>query len=266
MSTKKRKKKKISANALVLWIILTIVVVVLVVLLNRCLPDGYEGKKTDGGATEATDITSESDSVSAAVSEKTPVIGAMEDVEVVLGKCLQIINIGSYTGAFVEDGTNEIVSGVLMLVVTNISETDLQYAQITLPTEEGEAQFSISTLPAGESAVILEQNRMPYTGQEDCSMAVISNIATFDETLSLCENQLELQILDGAINVTNISGEDITGDVVIYYKNAADDLYYGGITYRVRIEGGMAADEIQQIMAGHFSDSGSKIMFVTVGK
>ena len=65
--------------------------------------------------------------------------------------------------------------------------------------------------------------------------------------------------------MTNISGQDIIGDVVIYYKNAAEDLYYGGITYRVRIEGGMKADEIKQIMASHFSDTGSKIMFVTAG-
>jgi len=49
------------------------------------------------------------------------------------------------------------------------------------------------------------------------------------------------------------------------YKNAAADLYYGGITYRVRIEGGIKAGEIKQLMAGHFSETGSKIMFVTVG-
>ena len=83
--------------------------------------------------------------------------------------------------------------------------------------------------------------------------------------MSLQEDKLQLQVLDGALNVINISGEDITGDVVIYYKNAAADVYYGGITYRVRIEGGIKADEIKQIMASHFSDSGSKVMFVTVG-
>ena len=87
----------------------------------------------------------------------------------------------------------------------------------------------------------------------------------FSEPLSLQEDKLQLQVLDGALNVVNISGADIEGDIVIYYKNAASDLLYGGITYRVRIEGGMKADEIKQIMASHFSDSGSRIMFVTVG-
>lgn len=89
-------------------------------------------------------------------------------------------------------------------------------------------------------------------------------MALFTEPLSLYEEMLELQILDGGINVTNISGEDIAGEVSIYYKNAAADLYYGGITYRVRIEGGIRANEIKQIMASHFDDTGSKILFVTI--
>ena len=67
------------------------------------------------------------------------------------------------------------------------------------------------------------------------------------------------------LNVTNISDEDITGDVVVYYKNASADMLYGGITYRVTISGGIKAGEIRQVVAGHFSDSGSRIMFATVG-
>jgi hypothetical protein len=52
---------------------------------------------------------------------------------------------------------------------------------------------------------------------------------------------------------------------VIYYKNSASDLYYGGITYRIRIEGGLAAGEIRQAMGNHLSESGSAVMFVTIG-
>ena len=162
-----------------------------------------------------------------------------------------------------EDGTDEVVSGILMIIVKNTGEKAVQYAEITLP--DSGAFFTLSTLPAGESVVLLEQTRMAYTGNEDVTQAAASNMAVFSEPLSLCEDKLQLQILDGALNVINISGQDIEGDVVIYYKNAASDLYYGGITYRVRIEGGLKADEVKQIMADHFSASGSKVMFVTVG-
>ena len=263
-----KKNKKISGKRTVLWTILIIEIVVLLAALLVWWAFAYDGGSED--PTVPTDaVTPETPETSATVPQVTvpePTIEEVVNIEgTSIGNDLIVRNIGSYTGAFVEDGSNEIVSGVLMLVVANIGDDDIQYAEITLPTDAGDAKFTLSTLPAGESVVLLEQNRMPHTGDEDASRAVSDNVAFFSEPLSLREEQLKLQILDGAINVSNISGADIEGDIVIYYKNAATDLYYGGITYRVRIEGGMKADEIKQIMASHFSESGSKIMFVTVG-
>lgn len=263
MSAKKNKKK--SGKRAVLWTIIIIEVIILLAALLVWWAFAY-----DGGSTEPTvpeePITSETSATVPQVTVPEPTIEEIADIEgTFVGNNLIIRNIGAYTGAFVEDGSNEIVSGVLMLVVDNHGEKDVQYAEITLPTENGDAKFTLSTLPSGESVVLLEQNRMAFTGKEDTALATSDNVAFFSEPLSLYEEELKLQILDGAINVTNVSGEDIDGDIVIYYKNAAADIYYGGITYRVRIEGGMKADEIKQIMASHFSDSGSKIMFVTVG-
>ena len=77
---------------------------------------------------------------------------------------------------------------------------------------------------------------------------------------------VKLQVFDGVINATNISDKDIDGEIVIYYKNAASDLFYGGITYRIQIQDGLKADEIRQVMTQHASDTGSKIMFVTVSQ
>lgn len=188
-----------------------------------------------------------------------------EQVTMNLGKGLTLTDIGSYTGIYMEDGTDEVVSGILMIIVTNNGEEDIQYAEISLDAGEETAFFSVSTLPVGESAVLLEQNRMEYSAETAYTSAVGSNIALFDQPMSLCEDLIQIQSLDGAMNITNISGEDITGDIVIYYKNAADGMYYGGITYRVRISGGLAADEVKQIMSQHFSTSDSAIMFVTCG-
>lgn len=268
MSTKNKNKKnngkRINLRRI---IILEVLGLALVLLALWALANNQAQKATPEAAdTNNTMIdTTAPDTTEPDSAATTPTVDTLLDTEFEIHEDLKIINIGDYTGAYMEDGTNEVVSGVLMLIVQNNGEEALQYAEFTLPTDAGEAKFSVSTLPAGESAVLLEQNRMQYTGGEDVSKAVTTAVAWFDEPLSLREDLLKLQILDGAINVTNISGADITGDVVIYYKNAAADLYYGGITYRVRITGGMKADEIRQIMASHFSDSGSKIMFVTVG-
>lgn len=176
---------------------------------------------------------------------------------------LTILDIGSYTGAFVEDGSDEIVSGVAMLVLENHSGEAIQYAQILLHDGDQTLTFTLSTLPDGETIVVLEQDRQEYREGANY-VAELSSLALFDTPPSLQEDLLEIQTLDGAVNITNISGADIDADIVIYYKNRSQDLLYGGITYRIRIQGGLGAAQIQQIMAQHFTAE-SRIMFVTIG-
>ncbi len=187
------------------------------------------------------------------------------ETEFDLGRGLMITDVGSYTGVYMEDGSDEIVSRVLMAVVTNTSEQDLEYAEITLNGGDKEAKFTVSTLPAGASAVLLEKNRMAFPGEDVFTGAQTQLVSFFDVPMSLHEDMLKLQGLDGALNITNISDSDITGDIVIYYKNSSADMYYGGITYRVRLEGGLKAGEIRQIMSDHYSASGSEVLFVTIG-
>lgn len=187
-----------------------------------------------------------------------------EELSIKLTHGMEITQIGAYTGAYVEDGTDEVVSGVMMLVVTNTGTDYIQYGEINVTGGESVYSFSLSTLMPGETVVLLEQSRMEYAEHSDYTAEAV-NVAVFDEAPALHEDKIQIQTLEGALNITNISGEAISGDVVIYYKNYAGGMYYGGITYRIRIEGGMAADEIRQVMTEHFSASGSKIAFVTVG-
>lgn len=263
MSAKKKNTKK-TGKRVALWVIIAIEVIVLAACLLVWWAFNFTGKMGDDDQAGTKPSTVDTTVTTPQDTSEPPVVEYLEDIEAYLDGGLKIINVGAYTGIYMEDGSDEVVSGVLMLVVTNVGDKAIQYAEITLPTEGGDAMFKLSTLPAGESCVLLEQTRMAHTGNEDISKATAANVALFQEPLSLCEEQLRFQALDGIMNVINISGEDITGDIVVYYKNAAADLYYGGITYRVRLTGGMKYDEIKQLVADHFSDRGSKIMFVTI--
>ena len=189
----------------------------------------------------------------------------VEEVAINIGYGMEISDIGDYTGIYMEDGSDELVSGVLMCVVTNTGESTIQYAKFNLLCGEETAEFEISTLRPGDRLVALEVNRLAYREGQTYSATMAEDAALFAEEPCLHEDAVEIQMLDGIMNMTNISDEDITGDVVVYYKNAAADLLYGGITYRVRIEGGIPAGEIRQMPAGHLSASGSEIMFVTIG-
>ena len=53
--------------------------------------------------------------------------------------------------------------------------------------------------------------------------------------------------------------------ILVYYKNYIGGIYYGGITYRLRVEGGLKAGEIRQGSAAHFNTNNSTVVFATCG-
>ena len=200
------------------------------------------------------------------VQDETVSIRETEAVKVSLDNDLQILDVGSYTGAYVEDGSDEVLSGILMMKVFNNGEQPVEYARLTMDVNGETAEFTVSTLNPGATVVLLEKNRMAYDKNAEYGNITCENLALFQEPLNLYADKISVQILDGAINVTNISQEDIAGRISIYYKNMVSGIYYGGITYRVTLEDGLKAGEIRQMMADHFSDTGSEIMFITIAQ
>lgn len=196
---------------------------------------------------------------------ETTAAAVVQQPQLDLGNNVKITGFISYTGAFMEDRTDEVVTDVLAIQVTNSGEEYIQTMDITLNSGETQAQFSLSTLFPGETVVVLEKNRMAYSTAPVFEEAETSAVALFDGHPGMCQDKLKIQCLDGVINVTNISGEDITGDILIYYKNYVDGMYYGGITYRIRMEGGLKAGEIRQGTAAHFNPDNSTVVFVTCG-
>lgn len=180
-----------------------------------------------------------------------------------LGSDVYVTGTMSYTGAFMEDRTDEVVSDVLGIRVTNAGEEYIQAMDIVLTDGEVNAEFSLSTLFPGQTVVVLEKNRMAYSTAPVFTAAEPTSVALFDSNPGMAEDQIQIQCLDGVINITNISGEDITGDILVYYKNYISGIYYGGITYRLRVEGGLKAGEIRQGSAAHYNTSNSVVVFAT---
>ena len=248
----KRRSKKKSPLGLIALILLGLLVIGVVLLLT--LPSGKPGEPTD--STDPTETEPGSSGTGLHIElEEQPAIN--------LGYGLEIIDAGRYTGAYMEDGSDELVSDVMMIVVRNSGEDDIQLAQITAVSQEEEYHFTLTNLAAGEQAVVLERDRKLSTGAALIS-AVLENPVVFPEPMSLQEDVLEISGLDGMLNVKNISDSDITGDIYIYYKYAAQDVFYGGITFRVCVEGGLGAGELRQLPAGHYSPEGCVIVQVTV--
>ncbi len=87
-------------------------------------------------------------------------------------------------------------------------------------------------------------------------------------TMFLPEFQMHPDVFEitgeaGQLTVKNISDKAVSGEVYVYYKNSGADLFYGGITYRARVEGGLEPGESKQIIAAHYAPTTSAILMVS---
>ena len=260
MSGKHNKKKTAKAGKVALWLGIVIALVVLILVASLWIyleKFGFTGDEETLPPNEQTEPSAQTD------PSQSVVINSVQALGLTLGNGLKIQDVGSYTGIFMEDGSDEPVTGVLMCLVTNNSEKDVQLLNFTLSNGSQTASFSLTNLPAGESVIVLESSRMAYA--PGFTQAEVQNYAEFSAPMSLCQDKIQISSIGQAMNITNISGEDISGDILIYYKNSATDVFYGGITYRVRIEGGLKADEIRQIVPSHFNAASTTVVLVTCG-
>ena len=186
-----------------------------------------------------------------------------QDTEL-LGKGLELQGVGRYCGCYLEDGTMEQVSDVMMLRIKNTTDQDLQLARLSLIYEDFTAEFEITNLPAGKTLVVLEKNRRAFVDEKYLSMS-LSSVAFLQAHMEVPTDQYEITGLDGALNVKNISGSNVNGDIYIYYKYTAAEELYGGITFRVKIPGGLRAGELRQVNAEHFDPERCMLLAITSG-
>ncbi len=259
----KYQKKKKNTGMAVLLAVLLILLGALVWIVTCGGPAQTEGKHPPAESTAPESAPSESVTPeSAGEQEGLPEVTQPQTIAMQHG--LLIHNISSYAGIYMEDGSGDVVYDVMMLMLENTADQDLQLARIHIEYSEFTAEFEVSNIPAGEKVVALEKNRRPMPEEEYQSIDTL-NVVFFPAPMALQEERIRITGTDGSLEVENISGEDITGDIYVYYKHSASDLLYGGITYRVSVKGGLAAGEKCRVIAGHYTVEGCRILMVDCG-
>lgn len=181
--------------------------------------------------------------------------------EVVEG--VYVISAESYSGAFVEDGSDREVENIWQIKIENTTGRDIQFLRIRANLGGEEAVFDVSTLIAGSSAVVLESNALAWkSGVEQMSFTA-ENLAYFQSERTIFPELFSLSVTDQMLRLENISENDVSGDIYVYYKNMEDDVFIGGITYRVKFPGGVEAGEALVEQASHYQNDQSKILFIT---
>lgn len=151
--------------------------------------------------------------------------------------------------------------GVLSVFVRNTSDEDIEYALLSVMTGDGRAEFPITTLTAGASAILRCKNG--YTFKEDVVYYSwrIENKTVFTQDLTCYPDIFEISGTDGFISIKNISDEDIKGRIYIYYKNVTDGVYDDGVTYRAFVDD-LKKGETTQVQTMHYLKDSSRILFV----
>ncbi len=183
-------------------------------------------------------------------------INDFEPVEVADG--LRVTSMGTYSGLFLEDGSDDVVSPVMMIILENVSDKDLQLARISAEYTEFTASFEATDIPAGESVVLLEKNRRALPSG-DYSELVADNVAFFNDQMSLMEETFSVSYGEGYVELKNISNEEINGTTYVYYKNISSDMLYGGITYRAKYEGTIPKGGSVKVLTKHFTEKNTVI-------
>lgn len=171
-----------------------------------------------------------------------------------------------YNGEFPEDGSFKVENEVFALKVANKSDKDIQLVRIYVVTDQKECLFEITTLPSQKSVTVFEKNAQSVSEDEKILEIREENKVFFTHKLSLCTDEFEITQLDEVLNIKNISSNDITTDIYVYFKRVDDNGdYYGGITFRANV-GKLKADEFKQIPARHFVKESSEVLFVDYAK
>lgn len=271
---KKEDRKKKQNKFLFIGIAAAIVVIAAAVILFWRLGDGQSSadqvvnqpeesldELADGGqSSEASDWYNLPGYINGAEKDAEQTICGVALPYQVQDTPIIIEGIGQYTGPFVEDGNDEPEANVLAIVVRNGSDADVEYAEVHFSTGDGsEAVFHISTLPAGSSAVVLEQNKREYNAEE--TLAFADKLYAQAEEMSLMEDDVKVTAEDGALTLENLTDQSL-GTVYVRYKNKLNDNYYlGGITYSCKFENVGAGDEITE-QTKHFTVDGSTVLMV----
>jgi hypothetical protein len=150
--------------------------------------------------------------------------------------------------------------GRLAVVAENMSEEDVEYALLTVKTQNGTLTFNVSALLKGTKAVLLCNEPVGVDPNEVYTAWQTENKVVFDNPPVMNSDKLEIRVTNGSISLKNISGEDIESDIYIYYKDKKDNLLNGSVTYKTRVNG-IKADSQTFVKAPELDENNCQIIF-----
>lgn len=165
---------------------------------------------------------------------------------------LSVMKIFPYSGAYVEDGTDDEVKDVVAAVLANTTSTDYEYVEFSVMTDKGIHNFTASTVKAFSTMTVLCKNKDKFEKNESMQSFSIDVEAEYAVPVSLAEGILDIYYTDKTISLKNSSDRDLN-NISVFYKQRNDMGYFGGITYKMTVPS-LKAGEITQLNSDHLDE------------
>ncbi len=150
--------------------------------------------------------------------------------------------------------------GKIALIAENISEENVEFAVLTLKTDDAYLTFNISALFKGERAYLVCNENYSSDIAGRITSRKTDNRILYAEEKIIDENTLSVTVKNGAFSVKNISETDISSDIFIYYKEVVNNLPNGSVTHRLRISG-LKAGALTYVKADGINTDNCRIIF-----
>ena len=150
---------------------------------------------------------------------------------------LEVLELRSYDGPFLEDGSGRQVQGVAALVLHNTGEALLEKGAVKIQQGEQVLVFSFTMIPPGAKVLVLEKSGKLFSGSPVTACWGWSLEGEMPSYVRVEEAGRS------SLTVTNLT-DGTLHQVKIYYKayDARADLYMGGYSHCV---------EVQELRPGH---------------
>lgn len=148
------------------------------------------------------------------------------------GTDLIALELTSYDGLYLEDGSVERVSGISALVLQNSGTQMLEKADIELYQGDRKLKFILSYLPAGQKILVLENERCPYE-----SAGITNCFGRSCEAPKDIPGLVTVRETQGRFLLISNPGPIPLKNVTVYYKtyDSDSDMFLGGIAYELSI-------------------------------
>lgn len=214
---------------------------------------GNTGSENTGTDTTGTGTTESQETGSGEITQNT----VQDTEEDVIEEDISCNILASFSGQFVEDGTDELVQNVAAILVTNDSDQFLDLASLQFEIDGQAATFMVTGLPAGKSAWVMEKSKLNVSG--DSTFAYKGCVTSFRDNVAASTDKITITSDGNMLTATNNTQETLN-NVFVYYKVLhTDGYYFGGITYLTNF-GTLEPGASVEALAGHYTEGKTEIV------